>query len=124
MLNSHNIQYDLEEAKNIIFFGHSLGNTDYHYFEKFFQEQSNASLTRNGMKNITIFTYNDVARISILAQLREMNDKRTDLLYNLNKLEILCTGEERDQTRINDFLESLKMDQEKYKAGLEYLSSL
>ena len=122
--NSHNIQYDLEEAKNIIFFGHSLGNTDYHYFEKFFQEQSNASLTRNGMKNITIFTYNDVARISILAQLREMNDKRTDLLYNLNKLEILCTGEERDQTRINDFLESLKMDQEKYKAGLEYLSSL
>lgn len=76
------------------------------------------------MKNITIFTYNDVARISILAQLREMNDKRTDLLYNLNKLEILCTGEERDQTRINDFLESLKMDQEKYKAGLEYLSSL
>lgn len=43
------------------------------------------------MKNITIFTYNDVARISILAQLREMNDKRTDLLYNLNKLEILCT---------------------------------
>lgn len=51
-------------------------------------------------------------------------NKRTDLLYNLNKLEILCTGEERDQTRINDFLESLKMDQEKYKAGLEYLSSL
>ena len=53
-----------------------------------------------------------------------MNNKRTDLLYNLNRLEILCTNEQKDQLKINTFLESLKMEQERYKTGLEYLSSL
>lgn len=121
--SSHSIQYDLDDATEVVFFGHSLGSSDYHYFESFFQKQSQIK-NRKEAKKITIFTYNNESKINILAQLREMNNKRTDLLYNLNRLEILCTNEQKDQLKINTLLESLKMEQERYKTELEYLSSL
>lgn len=36
---SHNIKSKLDQADEVIFFGHSLGSTDYPYFEDFFRKQ-------------------------------------------------------------------------------------
>lgn len=90
---SHSIQHDLMDAREIIFFGHSLGSTDYLYFENLFENQSNKLLKKEYSKKITIFTRNDKSRVEILTQLREMNKNRTDLLFGLNKLNIFCTEE-------------------------------
>lgn len=100
--SSHSIQYDLDDAKEIIFFGHSLGSTDYHYFEHFFQKQSQIT-KREDAKKITIFTYDNISKINILTQLRAMNNKRTDLFFNLNQFQLLCTNEERDKLKIEIF---------------------
>lgn len=88
---SHYIQYDMLEADEVVFFGHSLGHNDYHYFQMFFQEQCRDGMKRKDGKRITIFTYNDSSRIEILEQLRQMNNKKTDLLFNLNQMEVIYT---------------------------------
>ena len=64
MIKSHsphfrscNIRDSLEKADEIIFFGHSLGMTDYHYFEDFFLKQSGAMGSSDiKKKKIRIFT--------------------------------------------------------------------
>lgn len=88
---SHPILFDLLEADEVVFFGHSLGHNDYHYFEAFFQEQCREGMKRNDSKRITIFTYDDSSRIEILEQLRQMNHKNTDLLFNQNQMQVICT---------------------------------
>ncbi len=101
--SSHDILFDLLEADEVIFFGHSLGRIDYHYFQRFFQQQCRSDMQRKDGKKITIFTYDNAARISILKQLRNMNDKRTDLLYNQNELNVFMT-DGSDTEKINAFL--------------------
>lgn len=88
---SHHIQYDLLEADEVVFFGHSLGKNDYHYFQSFFRRQCDESLERKQGKRITFFTYDDASRIGMLEQLREMNDKKTNYLFGLNDMEFICT---------------------------------
>lgn len=98
---SHHIQYELLEADEVVFFGHSLGQNDYHYFQSFFRRQCDENLEREQGKRITFFTYDDASRIGILEQLREMNDKKTNYLFGLNDLEFICTkdggGEKLEQ---------------------------
>ena len=101
--SSHEILFDLLDADEVIFFGHSLGRIDYHYFQRLFQQQCRSDIQRIDGKNITIFTYDAASRISILKQLREMNDKRTDLLYLQNGFEILMT-DGTDNEKISAFL--------------------
>ena len=101
--SSHEILFDLLDADEVIFFGHSLGRIDYHYFQRLFQQQCRSDMQRADGKNITIFTYDAASRISILKQLREMNDKRTDLLYLQNGFEILMT-DGTDNEKISAFL--------------------
>ena len=101
--SSHDIQFDLLDADEVIFFGHSFGKTDYHYFQRFFQMQCRTDMQRVDSKGITIFTYDYNARISLLKQLRIMNEKRTDLLYGLNNLNIFMTDGSEDNN-IEDFL--------------------
>lgn len=62
----------------------------------FFSMQCQENMNRNDSKRITIFTYDDVSRIQILEQLRSMNDRKMDLLFNLNQLQILCTKNGED----------------------------
>lgn len=88
---SSNLIYDLREAKEVVFFGHSLGPTDYHYFEAFFKAQCEDGLEKKNAKKITIFTYDDASRISILKQLRRMNNNKTNLLYHQNDFKIITT---------------------------------
>lgn len=101
--SSHEILFDLLDADEVIFFGHSLGQIDYHYFQRFFQQQCRSDMQRSDGKKITIFTYDAASRLSILKQLRDMNNKRTDLLYNQNELNIFRT-DGTDEDKIKKFL--------------------
>lgn len=104
---SHPIQYDLMDADEIVFFGHSLGVNDYHYFQRFFQKQCDEQLERKDGKDITIITYNETSRISILEQLRKMNDNKTDQLFLLNRLQFICT-ENGETEKLKKFLKRLQ----------------
>lgn len=104
---SNNLIYDLRDAKEVVFFGHSLGPTDYHYFQSFFRDQCREGMDRSAAKKITIFTYNDESRISIMKQLRAMNDKKTNLLINQNDFKIIMTAYGNTQ-EIDDFVLHLR----------------
>ena len=101
---SHNVRRKLLEANEIIFFGHSLGETDYHYFEDLFKFQSQPELCKES-KILRLFTYDEKSRIDILFQLRAMNNKRTDMLFELNDFEIYRTKDDSD--RINNYFKQL-----------------
>lgn len=104
---SNELIYDLNDAKEVVFFGHSLGPTDYHYFRSFFQAQCQDNLDRAGAKKITIFTFDDASRLSILNQLRTMNDKKTSLLVNKNDFKIHMTKKGATQ-ELELFLQHLR----------------
>lgn len=106
---SHPIQYDLLDADEVVFFGHSLGINDYHYFQRFFQQQCDEHLERKDGKDITIITYDEASRISILEQLRKMNNKRTDQLFLLNRLQFICTAD-GETIKLDKFLKHLEDD--------------
>lgn len=103
---SHNVRNKLLNADEIIFFGHSLGSTDYHYFEDLFRFQSQADKARRNLI-LRIFTYNEEARRDILFQLREMNNRRTDMLYELCNFEIYRTADMDDNFKIRTYLNQL-----------------
>lgn len=117
---SHSIQYDMLEADEVVFFGHSLGHNDYHYFKAFFQFQCRDGMTRKDGKRITIFTYDNKSAIEILKQLRRMNEKKTNLLFNLNNMQIICTIESSSK-RLTSFLK--RMCEEGVEADARRLDS-
>lgn len=82
---------ELHDAQHIRIFGHSLSEIDYHYFRRFFSEQSREDMTQADKKNITIFTYDESSAWDIRDQLRNMNNKRLDLLYGQNEFNIIRT---------------------------------
>ena len=93
---SANINKALVNADEIVFFGHSLGSTDYHYFRNFFRSRVNENcINESTPKRIRIFTYDEPARQKILLQIRNMNDRKTNMLYDLNDFRIYRTVEDR-----------------------------
>lgn len=116
MIKSHsphfrscNIRDSLEKADEIIFFGHSLGMTDYHYFEDFFLKQSGAMGSSDiKKKRIRIFTYDENSRQEILIQLRTMNNKRINELYDLNDFAIYRTKNKIDDNKIKQYFSELR----------------
>lgn len=99
---SHPIRYDLQECKEVVIFGHSLGDNDYPYFRDFFKAQSQC-VGRNSSKKITIFTKDNRSRMQILEQLRVMNDCATERLINDNDFTFVMTDSD-DKTKLNEFL--------------------
>lgn len=97
---------ELHEAKNIVIFGHSLSAIDYHYFQRFFKEQSREDITNSEKKKITIFTYNEDSAWDIRDQLRIMNNKRLDLLYGQNEFQIIRT-DGTDKEKVSRFINDI-----------------
>lgn len=107
---SHSVRRKLLDANEIIFFGHSLGSTDYHYFEDLFKRQSRANGEEKADEKLIlrIFTYDERSRREVLTQLRRMNEKRTDMLFDLCDFQIYRTKNEcGDIDKIKDYLEEL-----------------
>lgn len=108
------LNFYMQEAKEIVIFGHSLGEIDYHYFEMFFSNQSKESLTYPESKRITIFTKNKESKMDICDQLRKMNSKRLDFLFGNNILQIIRT-DGSDSTLIEKFMEHINYKGAEYK---------
>jgi hypothetical protein len=112
---SHNVRRKLLEADEIIFFGHSFGSTDYHYFEDLFKFQSDPDKANPDLI-LRIFTYNEKSRRDILFHLREMNDRRTDMLFELCDFEIYRTGlNEGDDAKMDKYFAELAERIEKFE---------
>ena len=103
---SHNVRQKLLEANEVIFFGHSLGSTDYHYFQDLFRRQSNPDLA-DQKQIIRIFTGDESSRRDILIRLREMNNKRTDYIFDLCDFNLYRTNEEADKDKVDTYLKDL-----------------
>lgn len=94
---------DLQDADEVIIFGHSIGENDRQYFKAFFTKQTSYSNTRR--KDITIFTRNSDSELQIKRSLQGMTDGNLSTLFGLNNLQIIKTGElEEDQRKLYDFL--------------------
>lgn len=120
---SHPIRYTLQECDEVVFFGHSLGETDYPYFEDFFENQSQC-VERKDSKHITIFTKDNKSRIQILDQLRIMNDGRTERLQNDNDFKIIMT-DNPDKVLLKKFYDNLKKESKaSYNSNLERFASM
>lgn len=88
---SSNVRYALQRSKLVVFYGHSLGPQDYHYFSNFFKCQSLENMVEDDKKIIVFITKNKESRDGILYQLREMNDGKIDLLYDCNDIRWIYT---------------------------------
>lgn len=103
---SNNVRGTLEDADIILFFGHSLGETDYLYFKEFFSLQSGVNNQKPNRKYVRLFTKDEKSRIEIMLRLREMNNKQTSLLYDLNDFRVYKTTE--DDNNIKEVIDSLE----------------
>lgn len=88
---SNSLRHDLLEAEEIVIFGHSLGIIDYSYFRDLFLYLVSDGKNKDNKRKVTIFTYDDKSRLEIMAQLRNMNNKQTELLYGFNDFNVICT---------------------------------
>lgn len=91
--SSHPVSYDLKTADEVVFFGHSLGDNDYHYFQSFFKHQCEENLSPEERRTITIFTKDENGRMAVMRTLHKMNDGKTSLLFQNNILNIFCTDD-------------------------------
>ena len=72
-LNVDHLNERFEDAKHILFYGYSLGQTDHSYFEDFFKEQSTKGCER---KIIDFFYYGQEGYDDLFWQLRTLTGKR------------------------------------------------
>ena len=115
----------LNEAEEVVIFGHSLGEIDYHYFQSFFKKQSADILTKEESKRITIFTHDTESQMDICDQLRNMNDRRLDSLYGNNILQIFRTEDCSETVQFQEFLRHLKdTSKARHHAKMESISSM
>lgn len=107
---SNTLRHDLEEAEEVVIFGHSLGPVDYSYFRTFFRNLCREENSAKDRKKVTVFTYDDESRLEILRQLRIMNNKEMQLMFNNNDFQIICTDycDWRDKDRFDKFLKHLQ----------------
>lgn len=107
--HSSHIIDKLENADEVIFFGHSLGETDYPYFSDFFKMQCQKTAPEY-RKKIRIFTYDEKSRLDILFQLRIMNDKQTRLFFENSNLALYRTAYKIDDIKIQNYFKELISD--------------
>ena len=106
---STNIASDLRHTKNVIFFGHSLNQMDFGYFDSYFKLiTSSASEGRI----LTLITKDDNSRVALLDNLRKAGVSVRDLFAH-TKVEIILTDDidEKDSEsyrRFNDLLGRLQ----------------
>ena len=94
---------DLQDADEVVIFGHSIGENDRQYFKAFFLQQTNFASTRR--KDITIFTRDSSSELQIKRSLESMTDWNLSTLFGLNNLQIIKTGDiKKDQVKLFNFL--------------------
>lgn len=108
--STSHVRDSLSTAKEVIIFGHSLGSTDYPYFAEFFSSKSSEKLSQGHPTRISIVTYNEEAKLSILRQLKVMNNNRTDILMDRNDVTFFMTNNWMAIPQFHHLLQRLKIE--------------
>jgi hypothetical protein len=105
MLNrATHVSRNLLEAKEIIFYGHSVNEMDFCYFRDFLKA---ASASPKPIRNITFITLNEKSERDIKDNIRNQGISVTDLYNNLESLEFIHT----EKMYSNDSKEQQKWDE-------------
>ena len=110
---SNNLNESMDEANEIVFWGHSINGMDFPYFKDFFMKQSQLS-EGTIRKRITIFTYDGESEENIRHNFRVEGINPRDL-FSRNDLAIIETklldeGDEHEEDKFNMFLSHLLKD--------------
>ena len=101
--NPPSLVAELQDADEIIIFGHSLGINDQQYFKAFFMQQINYISPKH--KNITIFTRDDISQLQIKRALQGLTDGNLSTLFGLNHVTFIKTENiKEDLQLLNSFL--------------------
>ena len=103
---STNLAEALEVADEIYFFGLSLSQVDYPYFEDLFRDITSRKYMPQ-RKFIRIFTYDSTSRMNILFNLRKMNEGMIKLEQYAD-IDIIRTKDDVDEDKFQVVLERLK----------------
>ena len=95
------IRKDLEEAEEVLIFGHTLGCTDHSYFIDFFQREADPN-TRKDIP-ISIVTLDAESRRLINREINEMTENKADMLNIL----FIQTHGNTSQEEIHSFFNAL-----------------
>ena len=88
--NPSSILDDLQNADDVIIFGHSIGENDDPYFRDFFQQQA---VGRKVKKRITIFTKSNESELDIKRSLQRLTGRHLTELRANNDMSIIKTDE-------------------------------
>lgn len=104
---ANHVARSILEAKEIIFFGHSINEMDFCYFKEFFKA---ASASPNPIRHLTIITYDEESERNIKDNIRNQGISVTDLYNNLWTLEFIHTQKvyENDEEEIKKWNEMLQ----------------
>jgi hypothetical protein len=106
---ANHIARNILEAKEIIFFGHSINEMDFGYFKEFFKV---ASASPVPIRHLTIITYDDESERDIKDNIRNQGISVSDLYSNLWTFDIIKTSKlydnnAEDGKKWSEFLERL-----------------
>lgn len=106
---ANHIARHILEAKEIIFFGHSINEMDFGYFKEFFKVASASPIP---IRHLTIITYDDESERNIKDNIRNQGISVSDLYSNLWTFDIIKTSKLYDNNaeegkKWSEFLERL-----------------
>lgn len=104
---ANHIARNILEAKEIIFFGHSINEMDFGYFKEFFRV---AGASPNPIRHLTIITYDEESERNIKDNIRNQGISVSDLYSNLWTFEFIHTQKvyENNQGEIKKWNEMLQ----------------
>jgi hypothetical protein len=85
---ANHIARNILEAKEIIFFGHSINEMDFGYFKEFFKVASASPIP---IRHLTIITYDDESERNIKDNIRNQGISVSDLYSNLWTFDFIHT---------------------------------
>lgn len=85
---ANHVARSILEAKEIIFFGHSVNEMDFCYFKEFFKV---ASASPNPIRHLTMITYDEESERAIKDNIRNQGISVSDLYSNLWTFEFIHT---------------------------------
>ena len=85
---ANHVAKNILEAKEIIFFGHSINEMDFCYFREFFKS---ASAAPEPIRHLTIITYDEESERNIKDNIRNQGISVSDLFSNLRTFDFIHT---------------------------------
>lgn len=99
---SNKLIMDLQYAKDVVIYGHSLGENDHDYFREFFNDSTKYDNKFDGeRRKITIITRNEASKLDIKKQLMTLTASSLISLFAHCDVNILCTENEQE---MNEFI--------------------